>query len=304
MSIPLDEENLNLIFGVCNKIIQFDDFKKAHKFYQSLEKLLVKRKKDFVNQKDLEKLIKELILKLQFIAFPLLDNKSAISLLKNNFLIQFDIESYYFLSKYKTKLTNIELYEDRDKFNLEIKNDLLNNTDSVTSDSKSIAEWIKNYNIDLGIGKIDSLKRLQYFSKLKNSKLKVNDLNKLKLLFDFYEILKKSVFSPEGFWESVPMIIDGKLYAFEEGDLIDIEQEKFQENKAIGIPKTKAEKEIDNLIHEEGKYEKNSLEKLVIEEEIDKKKKIDDLQIEINKYKENSLERRAMEDELNKLKRE
>ena len=301
MSMLLDEKNVNLIIEVCDKIIRFDDFKKAFEFYPLLENLLIKKKDDFVSQKELEKLIKELTYKLQFIAFPLLDNKSAISLLKNNFLIQFNIESYYFLSKYKMKLTNMEVYEDRDKFNLEVKNDLLNNQDILTSDSKNIADWLKDYNIHLGTGKVDSLKRVQYFSELKNKKLKINDLNRLRLLFDFYEILKKSAFSPEGFWESVPIEIDEKLYIFEEGDLIDIEQEKFKENK-VGIPKTAAEKEIDALSHEEEKYKEGSLERLALDEEIDKKRKIDDLQIEINKYKENSLERRALEDELNKLK--
>src|SRR3989339_420622 len=68
-----------------------------------------------------------------------------------------------------------------------------------------------------------------------------------------------------------------------------------------GPPKTKGEKEIEKLRQEEGDYAENSLERKMLEEEVEKKEQIENLQSEANKYPQGSLEKKALESEIKKL---
>ena len=79
---------------------------------------------------------------------------------------------------------------------------------------------MRDYNSKLGIDIPDSLKRNQYFVDLQKIKELTNiDSFNLRTMFDFYESLKLSSISPEGFEEDVPINIDGVSYIFKQGKL-------------------------------------------------------------------------------------
>ena len=69
----------------------------------------------------------------------------------------------------------------------------------------------------------------------------------------------------------------------------------------LSLPHTVGEKEIKDLQKEETEFAEGSIERLAMEEEIEKLKHIEDLKAERNKYKEGSLEFSALSEEINHL---
>jgi len=218
--------------------------------------------------------------------------------------VRYFLQAHYdeYLNTYN-KLLILLLFEDR-SFKKELEKILYYNTELLThasfKDGKkpispTIGNWIQDFIKVYGTAYANNLAIIKYITESKNAKrLNPEEKKIVQKLLQLYRNLK---FFPDAFsdlpperWEIIPSSEDNV--------------DAIKSEKKLTFPKTKAEKEIDNLINEEEKYKKGGLERMAIEEEIDLKKKIDDLQIEINKYKENSLERRALEDELNKLKRE
>ena len=257
---------------------------------------------------------------LEFLIIPFLSLKEISSLLSESLYIGLHINDLEITERIRKKLLFMDL-ADRDKFKENLKRSLLNNKEKLINGIKnednknlfSVRDWLLDYISQLEGNSQKSLVRAQYFNKKYIKSLKEDEYKLIKDLINLYDFLNTSSFSPEGFEDDLLMTQeDGKMVTTHKGEVVVLfdpndnknsvhkRQEKIGKN--IGIPKTVAEKEIDALSHEEEKYKEGSLERLALDEEIDKKRKIDDLQIEINKYKENSLERRALEDELNKLK--
>ena len=288
-------------------IILTNDTRRALDLLRALEKALQKNKVEVEQITEIRNFYKKIIIKLKFVALPLIGEGEVVELIKKYFTWQFRIAYYDFLDKFKQKLTNIEVYEDRDKLKDEIKTALFNNDLIITNQTplKKISEWLKDYNSKLGLEVADNLKRTQYFIDLRKIKeLDNHDRKKLKLLFDFYEKLKLSSLSPQGFEEDIPIVIDGKFYIFKQGELEVVGAEAQKARTVIGPPKTEAEKKIEEIQKKEKGYEEGSMERKVLEEEKTKEKEIEDLQYMVNKYSEGSLERKVVEEEIEKMNKE
>lgn len=267
----IDKSFVDLVLVDIEDIVETNDIKKARDLANWLQEAIDKNKKFLENYPEIIKFYKKTIIKAKFVALPLLDNQVVLDLIRNYFTWQFRIDNYDIIEKLKNKLNNIIVYEDRDKFKNEIKNILLNSNLIITSKAtkKTIREWLNDYNSQIGLDPADSVKKTKYFIKLKENKdLDEYARKKLNILFEFYEKLKLSSLSPEGFEEDVPIVIDNKFYVFKQGKLEPIEEKKV--SKKLGIPETEEEKQVDKLQLLLQKYPEGSLERRAVEEEIKK----------------------------------
>ncbi|MFA4941060.1 MAG: hypothetical protein WC582_00475 [Patescibacteria group bacterium] len=264
----INGEYLETVKNVSQKII-FDNIQnKAFELFKLFKKALRENKDELKKYKEIYDFYNKIIIKFGFIGLPLLDDEDAVDLVGNYFTWQFRLPDYDFLGKFHSKLINTEMLEDRDLLKNKIKKVLLENKEIITSqgDLKTIAEWLRDYNSKLGIGPVDNLKKTQYITNLKSHKgVDDFDVKKLKILFSFYEGLKLSSLTPQGFEEEIPVIVKGKLYIFKQGELEPMEGKiKKSENT-----KEKPD-EWQNLLDQ---YPVGSLERKAIEEEMEKIKK-------------------------------
>ena len=158
----------------------------------------------------------------------------------------------------------------------------------------TISNWIRDYNSNLGAGIVDQLQFEQYFINSPNiKKLTPSEKEIVKSLFKLYEKLKISSMTPKGYEEKVLMKINGELKVWNDGLLEDINPEVkkavgdlkrlgfFQEKnkkETLGANKTEAagadvaENVLAELKQLSTRYQPGSLEKKVIDEEIEKMK--------------------------------
>ena len=314
-------EKIRVINNKLEDIVRFDDFQRAFKTLEYLDDL---RRDNKLNlDSEIKNKFNYIYNVLSWVSLPLLEEDEIFGLFSHNFTLSLEIYDYDLKRKTKHFLLGISWIPGRDIVKEKIRNILNKNQERLTNSKldgysfPSVENWIKYYTSKNGLGKLSQLKIKEFFiNDFQIKKLSPEDRNKVTKFFDFYEFLKRYSLSPEGYEGEIPVndkyfkgyIKDGVLIKDSRPDpkieriLKSVQGDTSYGDGTLGIPKTEAEKEIDALSHEEEKYKEGSLERLALDEEIDKKRKIDDLQIEINKYKENSLERRALEDELSKLK--
>lgn len=267
----LSGEYIETVKKVSQHILYENLQDKAFELLNLFKKVLADNKNELDKYKDIYYFYKKIIIKLSFISLPVLDDEDVVDLMKNYFTWQFRIPDYDLSGKFKAKLINAEIFENRDKLKDGIKKVLLNNKEVITGKAgiRTISDWLKDYNSKLGIGAADKLKRSQYLVDLKKNKgLDEHDLKKLKTLFDFYESLKLSSLTPQGFEEEPPVVVDNKLYIFRQGTLEAVESKikEVEPLKAINGYETKITELKDML----SQYPEGSLERKAVEEELKK----------------------------------
>lgn len=296
----IQESNyIELVEKVANSIIKEDDQKRAFELSKIFEDIILISRDLFFNN-DIYNFYKKITIRMKFVALPLLSNKDVLDLLGNYFTWQFKIIDYNLEEKFKYKIINIIVIEERDELKNQLKKILLNSSEIITGTTKikSISEWITDYNSKLGIGRADNLKRTQYFIDLeKIPKINKRDIKKLKILFDFYEKLKLSSFDAEGFDEEIPIKIKDKLYIYRKGVLesVDFENETDKTKEKDGNTGIETKKHND--------FKSGGLEDMVLEEEKILNKEIEGLKIMAGRYKVGSLERTAIEEEIKRLEK-
>jgi len=266
---------------VAARIIRFDEVKKAFDLSRALAEKLEKKKIEVRRFPEVYDWYKKIIIKLRLAALPLLDQSDVIDVFKNYFTWQFRLPDYDVLAKLEAKLLTIIITEERDEFKNKLRQALLENMEIIASHAeiKTIADWLKNYNASVGTGPADSLKKNQYLAGLKsNQSLTDFERQKLQTLIAVYELCKLSSFTPQGFEETVPIIIDGKLYIFNHGVLEQVKPNKQVEEilrATEGSPQTNAttHNSSTGLQQMAEQYPQGSLERRAIEEEIAKSNK-------------------------------
>lgn len=269
----LSGEYIEMVKKVSQRILEENLQDKAFELLNLFKKVLADNKNELDGYKDIHSFYKEVIVKLSFVSLPVLDDEEVVGLMGNYFTRQFGIPNYDLLGKFKAKLINAEIFENRDKLKDGIKKVLLNNKEVITgkAEIRTISDWLRDYNSKLGIGAADKLKKSQYLVDLKKNKgLDEQDLEKLKTLFNFYEGLKLSSLTPQGFEEEPSVVVNNKLYIFRQGTLEAVEGKikEVEPLKAIdgyGVKIT----ELKDMLSQ---YPEGSLERKAIEEEIAKLK--------------------------------
>lgn len=194
--------------------------------------------------------------------------------------------------------TLIILLSEKKNFKKELENALYHNGELFTHaefvlddkpQSPSIGNWIQDFIKEVGTGYVNNLQITKYITDSDNARrLSAEEKKLVQKLIQLYRNLK---FFPDSLKDVPP----------EKWEIIPSSKESNEPRQSIGIPKTKEEKDIDELKAEEEKYGESSLEKMALEEEVSRKKHLEDLKIEIKKYKEGSLEWMAINDEIRRL---
>ncbi len=261
-----------------NDFIKFNYAKEAYQYYKVL-KLYIKNNNKNINPDSINK-YKKLLVKLKFLSLNFFDDWNEINdLLKNHFEIIYDIDYYDIWEKLKINLAVIYDLDERDKIKKQLKNTLLNCDRNILQRKKydkfinfplSVQDWLKDYNVNLGIKEVDNLKRTQYLINGENiKKLNKEDKEKIKIIFDLYEKLKISSNSRKGLEEEVPVTINGKFFIFRNGEAEEVPNSIFEMIRSIKIGNEK-ETNLAELEQMLNKYPSGSLEYKVIQEEIEK----------------------------------
>lgn len=256
---------------------EYDDFRGAYECYKELKEKLEESRLKQTDPK-LYGQYYNLLVKLKFLSLNFFDDWGEVEkLLKNHFEAVYNINYYNLWNKLKINLLTVPDLKKRDEIKNSLKKALLScnriiidkeKNKDIKNFPKTVAEWLNDFNINLGIGKIDNLKKIKYLTNGENvKKLSERDKNRIKYLLNLYEKLKFSSLTPQGFEEDVPIVIEGKFYIFKQGVLEPIGHE---ERTLSGIPKSEEEKSLDELKQMAKQYEPGSLERKAIEEEMRK----------------------------------
>jgi hypothetical protein len=276
------------------------------KYLQIEEK--VESRKARVIRMDLEEIvIKPLLERLNFInTHPdkeMSRNQEVVYILKVfNSQMHYEIKNHPIISEAVNnqifKLLNLDL-----SLKDELAKKLLNSEEPITSapfvmngkaDKPSVGNWLKEFIKKQGSDIFDNLTIIKFITDTENGKkLNRQEKERLTKMFMTYRNIK---FFPESMptddgrgWEIIP--------------IEDIDVNDMQTKKHLEVPMTEEEKEIDDLKKEEGRFGESSLERMALEEEINKKKKVEQLIAMANKYKKGSLEYRALMEEVEKIKK-
>jgi len=289
--INLTDDNLRRLKEAFNFLSEYSDFTKSGAIYFSLDKSLSLIKES--ENPELYKEFKNFRAKFGFLALSILPEKNILDLFTNNLRGAFTIPNYNLWENLKKYLIGIPDYDSRDRIKLEIKNILLKNKTKVTKSNLilnqkevtgTIENWLADYHINVGTGVVDRLAFEQYFINSPNIKeLSPDESSRLKSLFQFYERLKLSSKSPQGFEEDVLIDVNGELKLWHEGRLEDFD------------PAVK--KIIDEM--EKAGYLKDA--EIASTNIRNNKSNIEDLKQMLNKYPAGSLERKVIEEELEKM---
>ena len=313
------------IKDVENKIDKFSEFNDARGAYEYYKKLIVLF--EDVDEDTVDAKIFYNIIRLKFLALSFFDDwKEVEELLKDHFEQIYKIKYYDLWSNIKLKLLLVPEIIERNVIKKRLVNSLLECNRSIINRKKyggnnklpaTVNDWLKNYRANVGGGGIDSLAKTKYLTNSEYVKLlDKNDKNKILILINFFEKLKISSDTPEGFEEELPITIHGKNYIFRNGELEEIssnivnliksvvtgDEEAVKAGRGvINPPQTQIEKEIGKINVQKNNFSENSLERAVLEEEINRKKRLESLKIEANKYTAGSLERMAVEEEISRF---
>jgi len=217
---------------VANFIIAYDMMKEAYLLYTKNAQQNTKSAKDDA-----------LMAKLKWVGLPKLKNDEVVELFSKHFTDIFKIDGYDVWDKLKQNIIFNVLYEERDGFKEKIKKALLKNEEKLTEKkivingkehSATVANWMKDYNVAVGIKPVDLEKQSRYLtnsSNMKNlvagathekretehEKREMGEKDKLKTLFKLYEKLKLSSLTAAGFEEGLFIDEDGVKGYLEEG---------------------------------------------------------------------------------------
>lgn len=287
--MELNLENLNKLEEYFQPIYEFGDLDAAKQVYSNLDKLLTMDKEK--QGPDLYKKFKHLKNKYGFVCLASLSEKEILELLESHLAVMFEITGYDLWGNLKKYLVVFSDYKERDRIKNAIKNILIKNKARITKtnllmDNKEIAgtldNWLRDYHSYLGLKPADRLKFTEYFINSSNIKrATAEEKEKIKSLFNFYEKLKLSSNSPEGFEEKVLMKINGKLQTWNDGRLEDLDPAAvkavddltalgFFKEKNQGNINSKSDSQIEEFKKMASQYPAGSFERKAIEEEIKK----------------------------------
>jgi hypothetical protein len=228
--------------------------------------------------------------------FPIAREKEEIIKILSSCLIS-EIENYPPLVKAVNQRIFFVLSQDS-SFKIEMEKAMYNNQEIVSDKSfvldnkkslSTVSNWLKELVNSLGTNFFDILTLSRFMISSQNVR-RLEEKEK-DLLFRILKTYYHIKFFPESMPDD-----DGTGW-----EILPVDKIEGMERKTIGTPQTPEEKEIEQLKKTEEGYGEDALERLVLEEEIEKKKKKEDLMIMAKKYPEGSIERMAIEEEIKRI---
>ena len=273
-----------------NKIDDFSEHnysKEAYSLYKNLnaylDKIGLKKTQPEVYSK-----YYDVLLKLKFLSLNFFDNWDDVThLIKHHFEVIFTIKYFDLWNKIKINLLYEASLETRDKIKEQLKKTILDCDRPVVNRAKyrnkkipyTVKEWLTSYNVSLGIGKVNNLKRIEYLTNSDDIKsVDDKDRKKLKILFDFYEKLKRPSSDRYGFEGDIPGVVNDRNIIFTGGEAEEIPRNLQEMIRSVIDRQSKEnnnhqnQNELQNLKTLAANYAPGSLERKAVEEEINKLK--------------------------------
>jgi hypothetical protein len=308
----LSADYLNMVAESVDYIIDSDDQTNAQELIRIFSEALNQQEIKTKINSDILTFYTDIIVKLQFIALPLLEDKEVVGLLAKNFTKQFKIADYNLLDKLHYKLLNIILIDDRNNLKQNLLKAILDNQEIIVPSGqiKKISEWLKNYVSSVSLDNSDKLVRAQYLVSLKSNKdISLKDYNNLAVLFKFYDELNLPADSPQGLNEAPPVNVDGKLYIFRKGVMEPVLENREIDKVSVSLSNDEEDGELANqkLVNQSLS---DTLTSGTAQSSIDQPvpqaapapDPLTDLEQAIKNYSPDSLEYKAIKQEINRLK--
>lgn len=304
-------EEINNFTKKVEELIYYLDDVKANKLYRAA-------RKDYNKLIQLNPGNKEAFIALQFLIIPFLSTNEIADLIKNNLYLCLHEDDFDIIERVNKKLLFLD-FEYRDGVKKILRKALVENREQITDvvrnekgkELSTITDWLEDYMDQSGREMGTSISEARYFTNNYVKKIEPAEKQILKKIFAFYSFLSLSSNTPEGFEDDVLLRTeDDRLITTNKGNVVVLYNYrtgqgavniKPKARKVSGPPKTEEELNIEELKAEEERYAQGGIERLALEEEVDKKKKIEDLKIEAGKYRDNSLEKKALLEEIKKL---
>lgn len=286
-----------------SEMTEFDAEEEAKNFVDVVTQVFQVHKNFKIFYPEIYKKYKNFYIKAKFIALPLLEKDDILHLLEFDFKEIFDLPDYDLYQKIKRKIITFYDLKERDDFkqqllfslskcNLKITKNKIKSQEVLLE--PTIANWIKNYNLEVG-SDFSQIKQSQYFISNDNVKnLNQAEIKKIKYLLNFWKKIKIPSNSPEGLEESVIAILpNGEMSIVSDGQFI-----KIPESIIKASQKFKAQQESEFF----SQHSNSLLEQKALQEEKERENKIDELTAMASRFPVGSLERKAVEEELRKYK--
>lgn len=209
----IDDEFITQLRTVVSDFLSNDDFQEAYKFIRIFDGPLgggvLEGPVEYLRE------MKIAIIQAKWVALPLLKEDEILELFRSYFLAQYDLPGleYDLWNKVRTYLISLKVFQDRDEMRKKIREALLNNREIITSRGLSsndgltsggtINNWLNGYNKEMGAGPVNTLQINSYLNRHAiENKLAAEEVERLRKLFNFFEIMKISSLEPEGYEEN------------------------------------------------------------------------------------------------------
>lgn len=265
---------------------QSNDYRAAYLYYKKLSAEIKAIDLDAKKNNQTFFKINQQIIKLKFISLNYFDDFEEISeLIGKYFNLALQLQDYDPWERIKVNLLAKSDVKESDKAKELIKNKLINSDCRILNINKykdikdfpiTIADWLKNYNANLGLKKSDNLKRIEYLTNsqfIKN--LTKEDKNKINILFNFYEKIKIPSSDRYGYEGEMPMVFDGENVIYSNGEVEVIPSSIFKMIQEVKIPgntlsTNEPNDQLEQLKQLATQYPAGSFERKAVEEEIEK----------------------------------
>lgn len=219
----LDEQTPNL-----EKRSTLDEFKHFADSFQTFDEVasarelsevllwLFSKNPDFpIKQPELFDEYQELLIRSRWVALPILSEKGVVEMFEKYLIDGLTMGDLDVLEKFKAKLKNILLLENRDKLKKLVAEAIVRNEQYLsqakieTSQEKRqprVGNWVKDFTAYTSGDILDNVKETQYFTKSKNvSQLSKEEKEILKKMLEVYKWCHLSSFDLRGFEDSIPV---------------------------------------------------------------------------------------------------
>lgn len=268
-----------------DKLILEDNDREAYTASKEIEASL-KNVPEFERKfPDLYREYQNLIIKLKWLALSILMPDQIVKLFQSSFMVIFSIPEYNIWRKLKIALLCIVGLDPRDEFKKKLRDALLNNQEKITKkriiianklEDPTVANWLRDYIREVGLGEINEVKRSQYLINSQNMiKTEKAERERLLILFSLFEKLKLSSQTLEGLEEDIPFEFEDIKGTIKQGVFepfkITEQQKKIFEIASKVISESRQEKGVSKDLNKlAAEYPVGSLERKAIEEEIAK----------------------------------
>ena len=208
--------------------VKFNDVEFARKFVRSTWNEIQANKGLAKDRPDLYERLERLFYLNSILTIPALSEAKLVSLLNKGIGWYFKemMENHVLWEKIKAYLVAIFL-GDRDQTKERLRRALLRNEEILTQENiernnetyrPTIKEWLVDYTSIVGNRPVDALRMNEYFASSKNfQKLPTDSRDKVRILIELYENLKRSSLAPEGLEETIDLVVDDNWIVFDHG---------------------------------------------------------------------------------------